>query len=592
MIRKALALCAVTVGLSAAVGAAKTATDLTVHEWGTFLVMQGSDGVTLDGMYHEEHALPAFVHSRAKDQLRLPAVLMKGETPVIYFYTGQPRTATVEVGFPKGIWTQWYPQALHVMPSLASAATPELRDGRIIWDVNLLPPGRESSEVRLPETASDALWNYAREVDAAYVRPRDRRLGLEYERYIFYRGLGEAPLPLTLSANGGGTLTAENTLPEDVQHVFVLKVEKGKGAYRYAPRIRPGERLEKLLPAAGTMRPLAEFTKTIGDDLASRLVASGLYPKEARAMVNTWTTSYFQSDGVRALFVMPQVWTEQFIPMRIEPQPKSLVRVMVGRLELLTGERERQAEAAVRDLASADGSRRERAFELLRNQGRYVEPIVRRVQRTTQDEKVRALCNRLLLTPLVTDLRTAVKSATTGAAVNEQPVHLRAQLASLLREIGLEKEAQATAGEALAQLRFTPAPAMDRSSSRHYYRAFARATEGTGDDAATAEAYAQFVRFGAHVKQCGGCHSAQGPRNMAWYKDWWAGRKFAQYARQRGLATWIAEQEQALAANRGDTGAQMLLAYLYEARGDRQLAEGMWTQIAPTSRVAQQGAPD
>src|SRR5262245_9138573 len=38
--------------------------DLVVHEWGTFLGMNGSDGGALDGMYHEEHALPSFVHTR------------------------------------------------------------------------------------------------------------------------------------------------------------------------------------------------------------------------------------------------------------------------------------------------------------------------------------------------------------------------------------------------------------------------------------------------------------------------------------------------------------------------------------------------
>ena len=59
---------------------------LVVHEWGTFLTMSGSDGISLDGMYHEEHALPSFVHARSRDQLRLPTSLMKGETPVIYFY--------------------------------------------------------------------------------------------------------------------------------------------------------------------------------------------------------------------------------------------------------------------------------------------------------------------------------------------------------------------------------------------------------------------------------------------------------------------------------------------------------------------------
>ena len=66
---------------------AKPAPDLVIHEWGTFLGMSGSDGTTLDGMYHEEHALPAFVHARSRDQLRLPFIFLKGETPVIYFYT-------------------------------------------------------------------------------------------------------------------------------------------------------------------------------------------------------------------------------------------------------------------------------------------------------------------------------------------------------------------------------------------------------------------------------------------------------------------------------------------------------------------------
>ena len=85
--------------------------DVVVHEWGTFLAMNGSDGVGLEGMYHEEHALPGFVHARSRDQLRLPSVVIKGETPVIYFYTDRPQKVRVDVRFPKGIWTQWYPQA-------------------------------------------------------------------------------------------------------------------------------------------------------------------------------------------------------------------------------------------------------------------------------------------------------------------------------------------------------------------------------------------------------------------------------------------------------------------------------------------------
>ena len=74
-----------------------------------------------------------------------------------------------------------------------------------------------------------------------------------------------------------------------------------------------------MIPSMDKAQPLAEFTRTIADALAARLAESGLYAKEARAMVNTWTTSYFQTEGVRVLFVLPQSWTDAFIPMTIAP---------------------------------------------------------------------------------------------------------------------------------------------------------------------------------------------------------------------------------------------------------------------------------
>ncbi|MEK7862968.1 MAG: hypothetical protein AAB295_06860, partial [Chloroflexota bacterium] len=38
---------------------------LEVHEWGTFTSLQGSDGVDLEGLHHEEEGLPPFVHALA-----------------------------------------------------------------------------------------------------------------------------------------------------------------------------------------------------------------------------------------------------------------------------------------------------------------------------------------------------------------------------------------------------------------------------------------------------------------------------------------------------------------------------------------------
>jgi hypothetical protein len=570
------------VGLAAAVGASPSGPGLTVHEWGTFLVMQGSDGATLDGMYHEEHALPSWVHSRSKDQLRIPSVLTKGETPVIYFYTDRAQRVSVKVDFPQGVWTQWYPQASLVGPQVtASASELDPSNGHIEWHADIVPVGTGPAP-NLPEAPKDALWHHSREVDAAYVRTQDQSRP-QFERFLFYRGLGRTGLPVTLTTDAGGTIQSPAAAPE-LRHLFILRVENGKGSYRYLPSLAPGQSLKGVIPAAKDGLPMAQFTQKIADDLAARLAETGLFDKEARAMVNTWKSSYFGSDGIRALFVLPQAWTDRFIPMTIRPQPASLVRTMVGRLEVLSPERERKAEAAVRDLASADTKTRGQAFAFLREQGRYVEPIVRRVMRTSADPDVKALCKRLLLTDFVTGLRATVNSASTGTRLRDDQAHVRAQLASLLSEIGLRDEAKAEGERALAVLKTRPAPKMQDHISRHPLRATARALEAVGDDRAAAEAYAQFIRFGAGVKKCGGCHELEGPRNMAWYRDWWAGRKLAEYARRSGItARTISENEQALARNPGDTAAQMLLAYLYEGEGRKDRAEQMWVKVDPAA---------
>jgi hypothetical protein len=555
-------------------------TELIVHEWGTFLAMAGSDGVVLDGMYHEEHALPPFVHARSRDQLRLRQSNMKGETPVIYFYATRPMRAYVHVGFPDGLWTQWYPQASMVGPGLTQAGSPpQLRNGRIDWNVEIVPSG---AQITLPATTADALWNHARDVDAAYVSTFDEgRAGRrrEWERFIFYRGLGEARLPLDarVSAHGVVASTAE---PAGLQHLFIARVEHGRGAYAYLPSLRPNQPLEVGLPDMATAAPLAEFSTRIADDMVQRLVASGLYPKEARAMVNTWKSSYFQSDGIRVLFVLPQSWTDRFIPLRIDPRPAQLVRVMVGRVELLDAAREQRAEAAIRDLASADSATREQAFAALRGEGRYVEPIVKRVLHAATDARVRSLARRLLLTDFVTELRTALTDAETGERVTTDAAFVRAQLASVLREAGLDAEARQEGRAALAQLQRMPPPQASRHESRHLFRALARASEAAGDEASALKWYGEFVRFGA--QQCEGCHDVAGPRDLSFFRDWYAGRKFAEYAMRTGEAPrLIAAHEATRAGRSSDLATQLSLAYLYDAIGESHKAHEIWRQLAP-----------
>ena len=554
---------------------------LIVHEWGTFLAMNGSDGVSLDGMYHEEHALPPFVHARSRDQLHLPSSLVKGETPVIYFYTEVPARVQVRVDFPDGMWTQWYPQASMVGPGLAQLSTPLApRNGRIQWDADVVPP--DTARVRLPAAADAALWNHSRDVDAAYVSTVNRAGGgasPEWERFLFYRGLGQAKLPFDVRVEGG-RLAADATLPEGVEHVFAIHVGNGRGAFSYTRRVTPGVAMDTPIPALRDGLPLEAFAERLADVVAARLVESGLYEKEARAMVNTWRTSYFTTDGVRVLFVLPQAWTDRAIPLRIKPTPAQVVRVMVGRIEVLTPARERRAAAAVRDLASPDAQVRAGAFEALRQEGRYVEPIVRRTLRTTSDERVRELCRRLLLTDFVTELRSSLTTATTGEKAAVDTVYVRAQLASLLREIGLADEARQEAAAVLAQLERDAPPRLDNHQSRHAYRALARANEGAGNDRAALSWYGEFVRFGSQSARCSGCHSEEGPRDMTFFRDWWAGRRFAEVAARAGERDrLIAAHESELAADPRNAAALLSLAYLYEERGDTARAQALWGRL-------------
>lgn len=562
-------------------------TDLVVHEWGTFLAMQGSDGVTLDGMYHEEHALPDFVHARSKDQLRLPSMILKGETPVIYFYTPRRQRVRVEVKFPSGFWTQWYPQASLIAPAMSSTGSPSApKNGRIIWNADVVPSGSGVKPPTLPSTSADALWNHSREVDAAYVRTSDyqnSRESSEWERFIFYRGLGQAPLPLTYEALGKtATLTGKDTR---LSHLFLIRVEGKRAGFRYVPELGPGQKISAAMPADKDLRSLEQATDQLEAALTQRLTQSGLYPKEAVAMVRTWRESYFKTPGSRVLFVMPQTWTDAFIPMNLRPQPKEVVRVMVGRLELLTPARELAVENAVRGLSSKEAAVRERSFRQIRDQGRFAEPVLRRLSRTGAGE-VRTRAKELLATECIAALRSSINIASTGKRRDEDPLYLRAQLALLLREIGMADEARQEGEAVLADPRLPRRPAFDDHESRHPLRARARATEATGDAEKAVEAYSELIRFGAQVHKgggCIGCHrsSGDGPDGMAWYRDWWAGRRYALAVRESG------KSDEVIAALQGQEGPgnRMMLAYIRESQGRKDTAIAMWQELERGNRT-------
>src|SRR4051812_32269360 len=109
-----LALCC-TAAFSAAPASTQTAagTPLTVHEWGTFTSIAGADGNPADWLpLGGPSDLPCFVQRSAFNTKGSLSGTVRMETPVLYFYAARETTVNVNVRFPKGAITEWFPPAV------------------------------------------------------------------------------------------------------------------------------------------------------------------------------------------------------------------------------------------------------------------------------------------------------------------------------------------------------------------------------------------------------------------------------------------------------------------------------------------------
>ena len=368
---------------------------LVVHECGTFTSVQGHDGKQAWWLPHVKTDLPAFVYARGVQDGGIKGVkLLRGkdsqsailrmETPVIYFYSDTTRAVDVRVRLPKGEITEWYPQATRIGPAFRpDGQGAPLEDSLIEWKgVTILPRDTaETSAGKLIRTSDGPKADHyysARATDANLLRVNSphARDGVEYERDLFYRGLTEFPGPLTATVDSSETqLTLATEGPEALQNLFVVTIRKGLMRYQKVDSVTTDNMTEVSLDAV-PFAALDDTRSQLMADIVKTLVSQGLYEKEARAMVDTWKHQWFVEEGSRVFYLLPRAWTDRVLPLEVAPQPDRVVRVMVGRAELIMPSIERELKQEIMAFKSGDAVAQEHAVATVRsmNLGRFLAP--------------------------------------------------------------------------------------------------------------------------------------------------------------------------------------------------------------------------
>jgi hypothetical protein len=339
-------------------GAPANPTQLVVHEWGTITTRHATNGRAEGRLnrldYYE--SLADFVHRyeppvTSRDPLRsllkVPAgsgraeVTMRLETPVIYFHPAPgsplPDPFDVTVNFRGGVLNEFYPEATPSVNGWNGEQLSDAMTSTLAWKAVAL-----TEHAALPLTSSH-VWLAPRQVKSTPVTVS----GGETEQYLFYRGVANLPALLGTEFTRDGMLlrspartpwltSASTTLGP----VWIADVRRnGIAAVRITEplTLTRGESNRVLARVAPfTSRDYSTTAlQSLREAMHTALVAHGLYPDEATAMLETWKNSYFGVPGLRVFYIVPNDWTSYYLPLTIST-PHTLSRVIVGRIDVDT----------------------------------------------------------------------------------------------------------------------------------------------------------------------------------------------------------------------------------------------------------------
>lgn len=312
--------------------------ELIAHEWGTFTSIAGADGQAVNWQpFTASTDLPSFVEhlSNANNFKGGLRGTTRMETPVVYFYSPRETAVSVRATFSKGLITEWYPHAS--VPALDPRKDITLNrkttEGSVTWNSVRIGP---ASPTDFPNDASQNYYYAARQTSSTPLTV-DTPAGPQTEHFLFYRGVSTVLPPLTATLSSDNSVLLQNHFPRRIPNLILFERRGSQLGYRI---------LGPLTDQA-SFPPLAFHGSldALFSDLEGILIAQGLFPDEAHAMLETWKNSWFE-EGSRVLYTVPRAFVDSVLPLTITPAPAQLTRVFVGRIELVTPATQQAVESA------------------------------------------------------------------------------------------------------------------------------------------------------------------------------------------------------------------------------------------------------
>jgi hypothetical protein len=185
-------------------------------------------------------------------------------------------------------------------------------------------------------------------------------------------------VPISAELRADGALRLTNLGAEPIPSVIVFENRAGKISYTSHGALES---------SATIARPSSPSSfASLRSELVRMLVDTGLYAKEADAMVDTWRDSWFE-EGTRVFYVVPPKTVDAILPLTVTPAPAQVARAFVGRMEIVTPESLLLVQAA---MARNDTAALER-------HGRFLGPITDRLAARTTSvsdrNRLRAVAN-------------------------------------------------------------------------------------------------------------------------------------------------------------------------------------------------------